>query len=220
MKPATIATAIALSLASIAAANAAPAVASATSNLFGGPGVSYPVIGTMLQGSSLDAECDSSGWCQIQGTGRTNNISGWVTADTLRFVGGGSQPAPPQPNPRPVPPQPGNNSGPGFSFDFNFGNPPPRPLPQPLPPVHEDAGACFYAERNFRGPSFCVDESDSISRLPRNWNDRIRSVEVFGRVEVELCSDAGFYGSCVTLRSDAARLPSGIDRRVTAIDVY
>lgn len=123
------------------------------------------------------------------------------------------------------------NTDPNFSFEFSFGNPPPRPLPprdhypapppRPVtpPPVYRDSGACFYSERNFRGDSFCLDRGDSYDRLPRNLG-RIRSVEVFGRARVELCSDSGFYGTCATLRSDASRMPPALDRRVSSVEVY
>lgn len=96
--------------------------------------------------------------------------------------------------------------------------PPQPPQPQP-PPVFEEAGACFYSERNFRGTSFCVEEGDGYSRL-RNWDNRIRSVEVFGGARVDLCTDANYRGSCVTLRRDASRLPAEIDRKTSSIDVY
>ena len=85
--------------------------------------------------------------------------------------------------------------------------------------MYEDAGACFFSERDFRGSSFCLDEGETLDRL-RTWNDSIRSVQVFGGANVDICSDQNLYGTCATLRRDAGRLPFELDRDVSSIDVY
>lgn len=206
-------------LAGVTAANAAPAFANVGTDVRLGPTFDSPVTGFMPQNATLDANCNPQGWCEVVGTGRTATFAGWVEASTITLADAGMAPG----NQRPPAPQPnpggGNNGGPGFSFDFNFGTPVPPPRPQPLP-VYEEAEACFYTERNFRGASFCLAEGDEFPRLPRDWDDRIRSVEVFGGATVDLCSDTNFYGSCVTVDGNVSRLPSGIDRRVSSIEVY
>ena len=123
----------------------------------------------------------------------------------------GTNPPAPQPQPQPVPlPQPVPvQPSPVF----------PWPQPQPQPPIYQDSGACFFSERNFRGASFCVQPGDSYNRL-RNWDNSIRSVQVFGRITVDLCTDANFYGNCVSLRSNTSRLPSALDRRASSLEVY
>ena len=98
----------------------------------------------------------------------------------------------------------------------------PDPWVRPAPPpfVEEDAAACFYSSPNFRGDSFCVDEGESLNRLGRDWDRRIRSVEIFGDAQVDLCSDRNLYGSCVTLRANASRLPGNIDGRAASLEAY
>lgn len=206
-------------LGGIAAAMAAPAVTTGSANVRAGGSTNSPVVTSLPGGATVDATCNSAGWCQVYGTGIYGGVSGWISASLIAFTDSGPSPRPPAPgpNPWPQPSQPG--SGPDFSFDFNWGTPQPQ-RPRPQPPVYQDAGACFFSERNFRGSSFCVSVGDSYERMPRGWNDVVRSVQVFGRARVDLCSDNGFYGNCVTVRSDQSRLPSGIDRRVSSVDVY
>lgn len=230
MKPVTAAAVlVATLLGSIATAMAAPAVTTGSANVRQGGSTSAPVITSLPGGASVDATCYDQGWCQVSGTGIYRGVSGWISGSLIAFTdaqrppapGPGPQPPAPGPGPQPQPPGPGTgggNSGPGFSFDFNWGTPQPQwPRPQP---GYQQAGACFFSERNFRGSSFCLSVGDSYERMPRGWNDVVRSVQVYGRARVDLCSDTGFYGNCVTVRSDQSRLPSGIDRRISSVDVY
>lgn len=236
--------AIAAVLASAAVAFAAPATTTSNVNMRSGPNASAPVIDVLRTGTYVDAQCSNNGWCQVFANGQ----SGWVSSSYIALsVGpGGPQVQPPRPTyppvqpPRPTypeiqPPRPqpgwGNNNGPGWP-----GGPqiqPPRPTyppiqpPRPQPgwgnnngPGIQQAGACFYSERNFGGDSFCLNRGETRDRLPRNWDMTIRSVEVFGGVRVDLCSQQNQYGACTTLRSDAPRLANGLDRNVSSLDVY
>ncbi|MFK4812671.1 SH3 domain-containing protein [Devosia sp. ZW T5_3] len=220
-------------LASVSAALAAPATVTTNVNVRSGPNAKG-VIDVLRAGTRIDAQCDGSGWCQVS----YGSVSGWVSGDYVVFDG---QTQPPRPQPQPVPvPVPGNgggwfpgNPGPGNGGGWNPGNgnggwnpgwpQPPRPQPQPprpQPPVYEDAGACFFSERNMRGRSFCLDQGETMDSLPRGWNDAIRSVQVFGGARVDLCSDQFQYGACVTLRSDTPRLRGQIDSQASSVDVY
>jgi hypothetical protein len=122
--------------------------------------------------------------------------------------------------------QSGNNNGPSFNFDFGFGNDNPGPFPPQQPPrpprpqPSQRAQACFYSATNFRGDSFCVDRGQCYADLPDVWDDKIRSVEIFGRARVDLCRDEDMEGACATLRSSQSRLPNQIDRRVSSLEVY
>lgn len=224
MKPVTTAAIlVATLLGGVATAMAAPAVTTGSANVRQGASTTAPVLTSLPGGATIDANCYDQGWCTINGTGIYSGVSGWVSASLIAFTDGSIAPRPPAPGPgpQPQPPRPGGNSGggnngPGFSFDFNWGTPQPQRPQQ----GYQQAGACFFSERNFRGSSFCVSVGDSYSRMPRGWNDVVRSVQVYGRARVDLCSDNGFYGNCVTVRSDQSRLPSGIDRRVSSVDVY
>ncbi|HTM77991.1 MAG TPA: peptidase inhibitor family I36 protein [Devosia sp.] len=93
----------------------------------------------------------------------------------------------------------------------------PRP-PRPQPPQQSEA--CFYSNTDFRGASFCVGRGESYDYLPGNWDNRIRSVEIFGRARVDLCRDENLEGACVTLRSSQSRLPNQLDRRGSSLEVY
>lgn len=211
-------------LAGASAAHAAPATGNG-GMLYQGPGTNYASAGQLGSGEQVDASCDSSGWCQVTRLGKLGGQTGWIQSGFLTF-GSGPQPSPspqpaPQPWPQPVPPPAPWPQPQPVPPPAPWPKPQPWPQPQPVPPpVYEEAGACFYTERNFRGASFCLDEGDSYSSLPRDWNDRIRSVEVFGGARVDLCADNNLYGSCITLRRDTSRLPSGLDRRVSSLEVY
>jgi len=228
-------------LASATAAFAAPAVATSNVNLRSGPGTNYAVVGALRTGQNVDVvECQDS-WCFIDVGGR----SGWASSAYLQRSnnGGPSRPQPSQPSfpGQPVPSDPSLNFGitigpdgkPSVNFGINQpqvqpprpgpgpgpGPQPPRPpRPQPVPPPV--AEACFYAEPNFRGASFCLEEGESMARLPRNWNDRIRSVEVLGGATVDICGDENFYGVCQTLESSRSRIANQLDRRISSVEVY
>ena len=206
-------------LGTISASMAAPAFVTGLGNVYDAPGRASSVVAILPEGATVDANCTNDGWCQITGIGGSTGTNGWMMSNNVRFGDlNPPRPQPPQPQPpQPWPPQPQPQPWPPQPPPWPWPQP---PKPQPRPPV-VSSGACFYSERNFGGNSFCVDRGDSFSRMPRNWNDRIRSVEVFGRnTRVDLCVDTNFRGSCVTLRSDTGRLPAGIDRRASSIDVY
>jgi len=71
-------------------------------------------------------------------------------------------------------------------------------------------GACFFTDYNFRGQSFCLNEGQDASTIPSGFNDRIRSIRVFGRARVQFFNDSNYRGvSGTTTRdiSDLRRLP-------------
>lgn len=213
---ATAVAAIALA-ATAPAAFAAPGVVTQYSVLYAGPDANSAGVGKVGGNMSVDIIGCSGGWCQINAQGAVGYVPQSVVAE--------APPAPPpQPQPQPPAPQPGFD--PGFNFDFNFGNGNPGPFPPqhpprpPRPPVERQSGACFYSSTNFRGDSFCLQRGQSYDYLPGDWDDTIRSVEVFGRARVDLCRDEELDGACVTLRSSQSRLPSQLDRRASSLEVY
>jgi hypothetical protein len=197
-------------LASTIGAFADPATVTAHVNVRSGPGVSYPAVGSIMKNTTVDMGQCRADWCQVS----SYNVSGWVNAQYLIDAPLPSNPTPPMP-PGPQWPQP---DWPGPSPQWPQPPRPPAPAPLPLP-IEDDAQACFYAERNFGGASFCLDQGEELSRF-RTWDNRIRSVEIFGDTEVELCADRNHYGACVTLRRDTPRLPPEIDRRASSVEVY
>jgi len=213
----TIRTAVITAVAALAmgvvSAMAAPATTNTSVLVFAGPDSNSGLVNKLGSGQSVDLLGCSGGWCQITQGG----ITGYVAQGSISAGG------PPAPQPQPAP-QLGND--PGFSFDFNFGNGNPGPFPPqhtprpPRPPVERQSGACFYSNTNFRGDSFCLPRGETHEYLPDDWDNTIRSVEVFGRARVDLCRDEDLEGACVTLRSSQSRLPSQLDRRASSLDVY
>lgn len=77
-------------------------------------------------------------------------------------------------------------------------------------------GACFYKDVNYRGDYFCARAGDALDNLPSGFNDRIRSVRIFGNAQVQGFMDNRFAGADVTLRNDVPDLravPLAVDPR-------
>ncbi len=77
-------------------------------------------------------------------------------------------------------------------------------------------GACFYKDVNYRGDYFCARAGDELENLPSGFNDRIRSVHIFGNAQVQAFMDNRFAGADVTLRNDVPDLhavPLAVDPR-------
>ncbi|MGC8549539.1 MAG: hypothetical protein ACP5M4_07545 [Acidobacteriaceae bacterium] len=53
-------------------------------------------------------------------------------------------------------------------------------------------GACFYMTAPFRGQSFCMRAGDRMPSLPKNYDDNISSMEVFGDVRVLIFNDSDY----------------------------
>jgi hypothetical protein len=68
------------------------------------------------------------------------------------------------------------------------------------------AGACFYQDKDFRGPYFCVRQGDSLDRVPGGVNDSISSIRVFGPVDVVVFKDARFRGPSARFSTDVRNL--------------
>ena len=186
------------------AAFAQSTTVSYSTDVYSAPDKSAAVSGYVQSGMTVDVAGCRGHWCQINFPGG----AGWVPADAVAQSVPQPQPQPTWPQPTWPQPQPVPLPTPTF------------PWPEPQPPVYDDeAGACFYSERNFGGYSFCLEEGDTAGDL-RNWDNRIRSVEIFGGARVDLCRDEDFDGACITLRSDTARLPSQLDRRASSLEVY
>jgi hypothetical protein len=58
-----------------------------------------------------------------------------------------------------------------------------------------DAGACFYQQPNYHGRYFCARAGDDMPAIPNGFNDRIRSIRVFGGGRVILYSNGRYGGA-------------------------
>jgi hypothetical protein len=56
-------------------------------------------------------------------------------------------------------------------------------------------GACFYRESGFRGPVFCVNAGEYLNGVPNDFDDRISSIQIFGRASVTVFDDHNFRGN-------------------------
>jgi hypothetical protein len=82
------------------------------------------------------------------------------------------------------------------------------------------AGACFYEDRDYRGDYFCVRTGESLPSLPDGMNDRISSIQVFGRGEVVIYQDNRFRGRSRRIDRDVRNLRSeGWNDRVSSLRV-
>lgn len=67
-------------------------------------------------------------------------------------------------------------------------------------------GACFFTDANYRGSSFCVNSGQSVSAVPSGFNDRIRSIRVYGGAQVQFYNAANFGGPSATTSRDISDL--------------
>lgn len=56
------------------------------------------------------------------------------------------------------------------------------------------AGACFFADVNFRGQYFCVEPDEDVRDLPRDMRERISSLRLIGQVGAVVFKDDKFKG--------------------------
>lgn len=82
-------------------------------------------------------------------------------------------------------------------------------------------GVCFYEEPNYRGDYFCVRAGDDMRSLPGDMNDRISSMQLFGRVEVTVYRDRDYRGRSATFDGDVRDLRLDIwNDRISSVRVH
>jgi len=82
-------------------------------------------------------------------------------------------------------------------------------------------GVCFFKDPNFNGEYFCAGSGDSINAVPKDMNDKISSIRVFGRAEVTVFQDVHFSGRSVRFGSDVRNLKDeGWNDRISSMRVY
>ena len=67
-------------------------------------------------------------------------------------------------------------------------------------------GACFYSDAGFRGDYFCMRRGESYDAMPAGFNDRISSIQIFGRARVVVFNDDGYRGINLVLNRSADNL--------------
>ena len=90
------------------------------------------------------------------------------------------------------------------------------------PPLPK-AGVCFYNWPNFdanKGKYFCRTTGQDITNLPKDFNNAISSIRIFGGVTVRIYSDFNFRGSSLAVRHDIADLRTvGWNNRISSISI-
>jgi hypothetical protein len=87
-------------------------------------------------------------------------------------------------------------------------------------PREPSSGVCFYEHANFDGQYFCSRVGSNSSQVPREANDRISSIRIFGDAQVVVYSDAGFRGSSRRFDNDVRDLRhEGFNDRVSSFRV-
>ncbi|MGD9740905.1 MAG: SH3 domain-containing protein [Bauldia sp.] len=168
----------------------------ASLNMRRGPSTAYGTIIAIPAGATVRVnQCiEGYAWCEATYAGYT----GWVSARYLQYGQQSFTIAAPRL---------------GIRLTINFGG-----GQQPLPPPTQQARACFYADFNYTGPSFCLNRGQDLSALDPNWNDRISSIRVEGGASVIVCEDFGFGGQCLQYNQNVAQL-SNFNDRISAIQV-
>jgi uncharacterized protein YraI len=171
-----------------------------TLNMRHGPSTQYGVILAIPAGATVAVYRCTQGyaWCEVAYSGRT----GWVSARYLRYS---QQPLP--------------NVGAQLGlalFEFILGQIGGQP-PTPQPP--QPGRACFYADFNYQGASFCLAVGNTINALDQNWNDRISSIRLSPGVSVQVCEHYGFEGRCDRYDGDVAALQGNRNDAISSIRV-
>jgi hypothetical protein len=87
---------------------------------------------------------------------------------------------------------------------------------EPLP----SDGVCFYKDPNFRGDYFCVRTGDSVTAMPKDMNDEISSIKIYGRADVTVYRDVRFSGRSTRFAGDVRNLKSeGWDDIISSVRV-
>jgi hypothetical protein len=79
-------------------------------------------------------------------------------------------------------------------------------------------GACFFMDADLRGESICINAGENVRNLEARFNDRISSVQVFGRARVVVYEHENFGGASKAFSRDVLNLGDFNDR-ITSIEV-
>ena len=81
-------------------------------------------------------------------------------------------------------------------------------------------GACFFKDPDFRGDYFCAPAGESLSAVPKDMNDKISSIRIFGRADVTVFKDVRFDGGSRHFRDSIGNLKDdGWNDRVSSFCV-
>ena len=82
------------------------------------------------------------------------------------------------------------------------------------------AGACFFADKNFKGDRFCVRPGERLPSVPRDMGDKISSIRLAGGAEVTVFRDGDMRGRSARFMDDVRDLKQeGWNDQISSIDV-
>lgn len=67
-------------------------------------------------------------------------------------------------------------------------------------------GVCFYEDADYRGRYFCARTGENLRSLPSGMNDRISSIRIYGRAEVEIFKSSNYGGESSLFDFDVRNL--------------
>jgi len=81
-------------------------------------------------------------------------------------------------------------------------------------------GVCFFKDPDFKGDYFCAQAGETLSAVPKDMNDKISSIRVFGRADVTVFKDVRFDGGSQHFRGSVANLKDdGWNDRISSFRV-
>ena len=81
-------------------------------------------------------------------------------------------------------------------------------------------GACFFKDPEFRGDYFCARAGESLSAVPKDMNDKVSSIRIFGRADVTVFKDVRFDGGSQHFRDSITNLKGeGWNDRISSFRV-
>jgi len=81
-------------------------------------------------------------------------------------------------------------------------------------------GVCFFRDPDFRGDYFCARAGQSVSAVPKDMNDKVSSIRIFGRADVIVFKDVRFDGGSQRFRTNINNLKEeGWNDRISSFRV-
>lgn len=77
---------------------------------------------------------------------------------------------------------------------------------------------CMFTQQNYAGRRICHPHGDNID-LAGNWLKSIRSIMLFGKGQVKICTDLGLSGTCGTVVKSRKTLPKEFDSLIKSFSV-
>ena len=78
---------------------------------------------------------------------------------------------------------------------------------------------CFYTATNHKGLFFCETGVRSVSMVPAQWRNQIKSITVSDNTTVRVCSADILQENCTVIGKDVEKLEPGLFNKVRSYDI-